>query len=161
MSTSMMTDDHADVAIKPPFLFLGALALGCLLSLVIQIGPRLASPNGNALAVGLSFVALGFALAAFSARAFHRAGTEIVPGRPANALVTTGPYKITRNPIYIGMTLVYFGLAIVMTSVWVLLLLIPVLMVLQQGVVMPEEAYLKRRFGAAYRKYQAHVPRWL
>jgi protein-S-isoprenylcysteine O-methyltransferase Ste14 len=157
----MMTDDPADVAIKPPFLFLGALALGCLLSLVIQIGPRLASPNGNALAVGLTFVALGFALAAFSARAFHRAGTEIVPGRPANALVTTGPYKITRNPIYIGMTLVYFGLAIVMTSVWVLLLLIPVLMVLQQGVVMPEEAYLKRRFGAAYRKYQAHVPRWL
>ncbi len=161
MSTSMMTDDHADVAIKPPFLFLGGLALGCLLSLVIPIGPRLASPNGSALAVGLTFVALGFALAAFSARAFRRAGTEMVPGRPAHALVTTGPYKITRNPIYIGMTLVYFGLAIVMTSVWVLLLLIPVLMILQQAVVMQEEAYLKRRFGAAYRKYQAHVPRWL
>ena len=125
MSTSMMTDDHADVAIKPPFLFLGALALGCLLSLVIPIGPRLASPNGSALAVGLTFVALGFALAAFSARAFRHAGTEIVPGRPANALVTTGPYKITRNPIYIGMTLVYFGLSIVMTSVWVLLLADP------------------------------------
>jgi protein-S-isoprenylcysteine O-methyltransferase Ste14 len=41
------------------------------------------------------------------------------------------------------------------------LLLIPVLMILQQSVVMPEEAYLRRRFGAAYRKYQAHVPRWL
>ena len=161
MSTTMMTDDHADVAIKPPFLFLGALALGCLLSLIIPIGPRLASPNGSALAVGLTFVALGFALAGFSARAFHRAGTEIVPGRTASALVTTGPYKITRNPIYIGMMLVYFGLSIVMTSVWVLLLLIPVLMILQQSVVMPEEAYLKRRFGAAYSKYQAHVPRWL
>jgi protein-S-isoprenylcysteine O-methyltransferase Ste14 len=161
MSTSMMTDDHADVAIKPPFLFLGALALGCLLSLVIPIGPRLASPNGSALAVGLTFVALGFALAAFSARAFHRAGTEVVPGRPANVLVTTGPYGITRNPIYIGMTLVYFGLSIVMTSVWLVLLLIPVLMILKQSVVMPEEAYLRRRFGAAYRKYQAHVPRWL
>jgi protein-S-isoprenylcysteine O-methyltransferase Ste14 len=161
MSTSMMTDDHADVAIKPPFLFLGALALGCLLSLIIPIGPRLASPNGSALAVGLTFVALGFALAAFSGRAFHRAGTEIVPGRPASALVTTGPYKITRNPIYIGMALVYFGLAIVMTSIWVLALLIPALMILQRSVVMPEEAYLKRRFGAAYRKYQAHVPRWL
>ena len=158
---SVMAEDYADVAIKPPFLFLSALALGCLLTLVIPIGPRLASPNGNALAVGLTFIGLGFALAAFSARAFHRAGTDVVPGRPANALVTTGPYKVTRNPIYIGMTLVYFGLAIVMTSLWVLLLLIPVLMILQHGVVMPEEAYLKRRFGAAYRKYQAHVPRWL
>ena len=158
---SLMAEDYADVAIKPPLLFLGALALGCLLSLVIPVGPRLASPNGSAVAVGLTFVALGFALAAFSARAFHRAGTEIVPGRPANALVTTGPYKITRNPIYIGLVLVYFGLALVMTSIWVLLLLIPVLMILQQGVVLPEEAYLKRHFGAAYRKYQAHVPRWL
>jgi protein-S-isoprenylcysteine O-methyltransferase Ste14 len=161
MSASMMTDDHADVAIKPPLLFLGALALGCLLSLIVPIGPRLASPNGNALAVGLTFVALGFALAALSARAFRRAGTDVVPGRPASTLVTTGPYRITRNPIYIGMTLVYFGLSIVMTSIWVLLLLVPLLMILQQGVVLPEEAYLKRRFGAAYRKYQAHVPRWL
>jgi protein-S-isoprenylcysteine O-methyltransferase Ste14 len=157
----MTVEDGADVAIKPPFLFLGALALGSLLSLVIPIGPRLASPNGSALTVGLTFVALGFALAGFSARAFHRAGTEVVPGCSASALVTTGPYRFTRNPIYIGMTLVYFGLALVMTSIWVLLLLIPVLMILQQGVVMQEEAYLKRRFGAAYRKYQAHVPRWL
>jgi protein-S-isoprenylcysteine O-methyltransferase Ste14 len=157
----MTVEDGGDVAIKPPFLFLGALALGCLLSLIIPIGPRLASPNGSALATGLTFVALGFLLAAFSARAFRRAGTEVVPGRPATTLVTTGPYKITRNPIYIGMTLIYFGLALIMTSIWVLLLLIPVLIVLQQGVVMAEETYLKRRFGAAYRKYQDHVPRWL
>ncbi len=44
--------DRADVAIKPPFLFMGALMLGALLSLVIPLGPRLASPNGQALAVG-------------------------------------------------------------------------------------------------------------
>jgi protein-S-isoprenylcysteine O-methyltransferase Ste14 len=157
----MTVDDAADVAIKPPLLFLGALALGCLLSLIVPIGPRLAAPNGNALAVGLTFIALGFALAGISARAFRRAGTEIVPGRPARALVTTGPYRITRNPIYIGLTLIYFGLSIVMTSLWVLLLLVPALVILQHGVVMPEEAYLKRRFGAAYRKYQARVPRWL
>jgi protein-S-isoprenylcysteine O-methyltransferase Ste14 len=156
-----MVEDGAEVTIKPPLLFLGAFALGCLLSLIIPIGPRLASPNGSALAVGLTFVALGFLLAAFSARAFRRAGTEVVPGRSATTLVTTGPYKITRNPIYIGMTLVYFGLALVMTSIWVLLLLIPVLMILQKGVVMQEETYLKRRFGTAYRRYQAHVPRWL
>ncbi len=72
-----------------------------------------------------------------------------------------GPYTITRNPIYIGLILVYFGLAIVMTSLWVLLLLIPVLMILQRGVVLPEEAYLERKFGDAYRKYKARVPRWL
>ncbi len=157
----MSTTDFADVAIKPPLLFLGALALGCLLSLVIPIGPGLASPNGLALVTGFSLIVIGFALAAVSVRAFAFAGTEVVPGRPSTALVTTGPYKITRNPIYIGFTLVYFGLAIVLTSAWVLLLLIPVLVVLQRGVVEREEAYLERQFGRAYRSYQAHVPRWL
>ena len=157
----MTSEDYADVTIKPPLLFLGALAFGCLLTLVIPIGPRLASANGTAIAIGLTFVALGFVLAAFSARAFRLAGTDVVPGRPSTALVTYGPYKITRNPIYIGFMLVYFGLAIIMTSVWMLLLLIPVLVILQQGVVVPEEAYLERRFGATYRQYKAHVPRWL
>ena len=149
------------MAIKPPLLFLGALALGALLSLVIPIGPRLASANGLALAVGLTFVAIGFALAAFSVRNFRLAGTSVVPGEPSTALVVTGPYRVTRNPIYIGFMLVYFGLAIILTSLWVLLLLIPVLVILQRGVVEREEEYLERQFGDAYRKYKARVPRWL
>ena len=156
-----MTADHAEVAIKPPLLFLGALALGALLSLVIPLGPRLASPNGLALTVGLIFVAIGFALAALAVRNFRHAGTSIVPGEPSTALVVTGPYHVTRNPIYIGLVLIYFGLAIILTSLWVLLLLIPVLMVLQRGVVEREENYLERQFGDAYRKYRARVPRWL
>ena len=141
----MTTTDHADVAIKPPFLFLGALALGCLLSLILPVGPRLGSANGLALSV----------------RRFRLAGTSVVPGQPSTALVVEGPYHVTRNPIYIGFVLVYFGLAVTLTSVWVLLLLIPVLIVLQRGVVKPEEDYLERQFGEAYRKYKARVPRWL
>ena len=157
----MTATDRAEVAVKPPLLFLGALALGALLSLVIPVGPRLASPNGQALAVGLTFVAIGFALAAFSVRNFRLAGTSVVPGEPSTALVVTGPYHVTRNPIYIGLVLIYFGLAIILTSLWVLLLLIPVLFVLQRGVVEREEDYLERQFGEAYRKYKARVPRWL
>jgi protein-S-isoprenylcysteine O-methyltransferase Ste14 len=157
----MHNADYAEVAIKPPLLFLGALALGCLLSLFLPLGPRLASANRLALVVGLTFVAIGFALAGLSARAFRLAGTDIVPGRPATALVTTGPYQYTRNPIYIGFVLVYFGLAIVLTSLWVLVLLVPVLVILQRGVVEREEFYLERKFGGTYRKYKAQVPRWL
>jgi len=112
---TMTSEDYADVTIKPPLLFLGALAFGCLLTLVIPIGPRLASANGTAIATGLTFIAIGFVLAAFSARVFRLAGTDVVPGRPSTALVTYGPYKITRNPMYIGFILVYFGLAIIMT----------------------------------------------
>jgi protein-S-isoprenylcysteine O-methyltransferase Ste14 len=155
------TDDAAEVAIKPPILFLGALALGCLLSLIVPIEPGLARPNGLALAVGLTFVAIGIGLAALSVRRFRLAGTSVVPGEPSTALVVNGPYAFTRNPIYIGFVIAYFGFAILLTSLWVLLLLIPVLAILQRGVVEREEAYLARRFGDAYRKYQARVPRWL
>jgi protein-S-isoprenylcysteine O-methyltransferase Ste14 len=157
----MTTTDAADVAIKPPFLFLGALALGCLLSLIVPIGPGLGQANGLALMVGLTFVVIGFALAALSVRNFRLAGTSVVPGEPSTALVVAGPYHFTRNPIYIGFVLVYFGLAIMLTSMWVLLLLLPVLLILQRGVVEREEAYLERQFGEAYRKYKSRVPRWL
>jgi protein-S-isoprenylcysteine O-methyltransferase Ste14 len=157
----MRTTDYADVAVKPPLLFLAALVLGYLLSRYLPIGPGLAKPNALGLTVGLIFVGLGFALAVFSVRAFRRAGTNVVPGQPATALVTTGPYRVTRNPIYIGFVLVYFGLSIVLTSVWILLLLIPVILILQRGVVLREEAYLERKFGGLYRSYASRVPRWL
>lgn len=157
----MTMTDHADVAIKPPLLFLGALALGCLLSLILPVGSRPGSANGLALLVGLTFAAIGFALAALSVRRFRLAGTSVVPGQPSTALVVEGPYRVTRNPIYIGFVLAYFGLAVVLTSVWVLVLLIPVLVIMQRGVVEREETYLEQQFGEAYRKYKARVPRWL
>jgi len=157
----MTTTDHAEVAVKPPILFLGALVLGCLLSAIVPIGPGLGSANGLAVTVGLTFIVLGFVLAGLSFRNFRLAGTSVVPGEPATALVVTGPYHVTRNPIYIGLVLAYFGVSILLTSMWVLLLLIPTVMILQHGVVLKEEEYLERQFGEAYTKYKARVPRWL
>jgi len=157
----MRMTDFADVAVKPPLLFGGALALGYVLSLYFPLGPGLAQANAFALTVGITFIALGFALAIRSVQMFRRAGTNVVPGEPATALVTAGPYRFTRNPIYIGFVLVYFGLSIVLTSMWVLLLLFPTLVILHRGVVKREEAYLERKFGDAYRAYKARVPRWL
>jgi protein-S-isoprenylcysteine O-methyltransferase Ste14 len=157
----MTTTDYAEVAVKPPILFLGALALGCLLSSIIPIGPGLGSANGLAVTVGLTFIVLGFVLAGLSFRNFRLAGTSVVPGEPATTLVVTGPYHVTRNPIYIGLVLAYFGVSILLTSMWVLLLLIPVVMILQHGVVLKEEEYLERQFEEAYTKYKSRVPRWL
>jgi len=157
----MNATDYAEVAVKPPILFVGALALGCLLSAIVPIGPGLGSANGLAVTVGLTFIVLGFVLAGLSFRNFRLAGTSVVPGEPATALVVTGPYRVTRNPIYIGLVLAYFGVSVLLTSMWVLLLLIPVVIILQRGVVRQEEEYLERQFGEAYAKYKARVPRWL
>jgi protein-S-isoprenylcysteine O-methyltransferase Ste14 len=111
--------------------------------------------------VGTTFAALGLALGVASVLQFRRAGTSVVPGEPSTTLVQSGPFSLTRNPIYIGFVLLYFGLAIVLTSAWMLLLLVPVLFILQHGVVKREEAYLLEKFGEPYRKYSARVPRWL
>jgi protein-S-isoprenylcysteine O-methyltransferase Ste14 len=153
--------DHADVMVKPPLLFAGALLLGCLLSWIVPLGPGLGAANARALAAGGSLALIGLALAALSVREFRRAGTSVIPGEPSTVLLDSGPYRFTRNPIYISFVILYFGLAIMLTSAWMLVLLIPVLIILQRGVVEREEAYLQAKFGAAYRKYQARVPRWL
>lgn len=157
----MKTNDGADVAIKPPILFLAALGLGYVLSLYLPLGPGLSSANGLAVFVGLLFVVLGLLLTFFPARRFRRAGTSVVPGQPSTVLVTEGAYKVTRNPMYVGMALAYFGLTILLTSVWMLLLFAPVLLILHRCVVLREEDYLQRKFGDAYRAYTARVPRWL
>ena len=153
--------DYADVVVKPPILFDGAVLLGCLLSWIVPLGPGLGSANARALAAGGAIALIGFTLMAVSVRQFRQAGTSVIPGEPSTVLLESGPYRFTRNPIYIGFVIFYFGFAIMLTSAWMLLLLIPVLIILQRGVVEREEAYLQAKFGEAYRKYQARVPRWL
>ena len=157
----MPASDDADVAIKPPFLFLGALALGCCLSLVLPIGPDLASPNGLAFAVGLIFVAIGLALGILAIRRFRLAGTSVVPGEPSTALVVDGPIPVHAQPDLYRLRAALFRACHHPDQRMGAALLIPVLIVLQRGVVEREEVYLQRQFGDAYRKYQARVPRWL
>ena len=153
--------DYADVVVKPPILFAGAVLLGCLLNRVVPLGPGLGSANARALAAGGALALVGLALGALSVREFRRAGTSVAPGEPSTVLLENGPYRYTRNPIYIAFVILYFGLAVMLTSAWMLLLLIPMLIILQHGVVEREEAYLQAKFGEAYRKYRARVPRWL
>ena len=91
----------------------------------------------------------------------HRAGTNIRPDLPTTALVTEGPFRFTRNPLYLGLTLMYAGIALLIPGTWPLLLLVPVLLVMRWGVIAREERYLERKFGEPYRAYLGRVRRWL
>lgn len=90
-----------------------------------------------------------------------RAGTNVNPAKPATALVTTGPFRLSRNPLYVSLTLLYVGIALLFNAVMPWLLLPGVLWVVQYGVIKREEAYLEGRFGQAYLDYAAKVRRWL
>ena len=83
------------------------------------------------------------------------------PNEPATALVTDGPFRFSRNPLYLAFTLLYSGVAVVANALWAALPLPIILVVIQRGVIDREERYLERRFGTAYRQYKDGVRRWL
>ena len=81
--------------------------------------------------------------------------------KPTMSIVTAGPFRFTRNPLYLGVTLIYCGLALVSNTWWGFVLLVPVLLLIHFGVVAREERYLERKFGDSYRQYRASVRRYL
>lgn len=91
----------------------------------------------------------------------RNAKTPVSPYEPSVGLVTEGPFRFTRNPIYLGGTLLYAGLALLIGRIGPLLLLPALLATLNRGVIEREERYLAQRFGEGYRTYQEAVPRWL
>jgi protein-S-isoprenylcysteine O-methyltransferase Ste14 len=113
----------------------------------------------DVLAIVLTLASI--ALSASSIGLFRRSHTSIVPVRPATALVATGPYRFTRNPMYVSLAVLTLALGLFMNTWWPMLLLVPVLLIVQQFVIVREEAYLKRRFGEEYVGYTRHVRRWL
>jgi protein-S-isoprenylcysteine O-methyltransferase Ste14 len=104
----------------------------------------------------------GSLVPAFSAFfCFFRARTTVRPDRAASSLVTSGPYRFTRNPMYLSLTLLYAGVATFYQSVWAWLLLPAVLAYLDRRVIRREEIFLERRFGPDYARYCAKVRRWI
>mgnify|MGYP003429061364 FL=1 len=108
---------------------------------------------------GLIMVLLGF-VAVPAVLAFRKARTHPEPWKPTKALVTVGPYRYSRNPMYVGFTLCYAGIAIWQNSVWPLLALPVVIAVMRVGVIKREERYLEGLFGDDYRAYRDKVRRW-
>jgi protein-S-isoprenylcysteine O-methyltransferase Ste14 len=111
--------------------------------------------------LGLVPVLLGLVIAIPGRRALQAAGTNVNPSLPTTAIVTSGPYRFSRNPLYVGLTLLYCGLTLVLNTWWGLILLIPILVIMHRGVVLREERYLEEKFGDAYRQYCSRVARYL
>ena len=132
--------------------------MGLLLHLVF---PLHIFPMTLAREIGVVCILVSCPLALLTLRALSRAHTPVDPMKPTTALVTDGPFRYSRNPIYVAWTLLYLGVAFLVNALWILLLVVPVLLVLRYGVIAREEAYLTRTFGDAYRQYTTQVRRWL
>ena len=152
-----MTADNPRVRVPPPLFYALALLLGFWLDRWWPL------PVGDGLFIKVLATTLcvaSVALGASSIGMFRRSRTSIVPMRPASALVAAGPYRFTRNPMYVAFAVLTVALGLFLNTIWPLLLLVPVLFVVQQFVILREDEYLKRRFGADYLAYMQRVRRW-
>ena len=109
----------------------------------------------------MAVFAIGLALAVWAIASISMAGSRVETNRPTTAIVTSGPYRFTRNPIYLAMLLGQMGLAIGFDSLWILATMVPFYLLIRYGVIAREEAYLERKFGETYVSYKAKVGRWL
>ena len=152
---------NAGVRFPPPLLFVIGFLIGWLLDRYWHALP-LSRFAGSALKpFGLTALALGVLLAVWGMVTFWRAKTAIIPHHVARQLVTNGPYRFTRNPMYTGLTIQYLGGAALVNSAWPIIVLPVVIFVLYKTVISREEMYLSDAFGAEYTGYVASVRRWL
>lgn len=92
---------------------------------------------------------------------FRRHRTGLLPGRPTRVVMTTGPFRFSRNPLYVGLLVLHLGLALLDPSVWALILWPASVGLLLWGAILPEERFLAQAFGDTYVSYAARVRRWL
>jgi protein-S-isoprenylcysteine O-methyltransferase Ste14 len=150
--------DHPGIVAPPPLLY----AVGVLVVLLLRwIRPWPILPPHLVPWVGLGLIALGLALGIPGRIGLARARTSVNPRKPTTAIVTSGTYRFTRNPLYVGLAIVFVGLTLAFDTAWGFVVLVPILVVMHFGVILREERYLEAKFGDEYRQYRGRVRRYL
>ena len=143
---------------RPPLVYLGAIALGLLLHFAWPVRLVSRAVSGP---LGGTAVLVAVALFLSAVRTFRTAGTPVPGNRPTTTIVRTGPYRYSRNPIYLSFSLLQLGVACWVNSLWLLVTLMPAVALMSFVVIPREEQYLETRFPADYLPYKASVRRWL
>ncbi len=149
-----------ELKIPPPVIAL--LAAGAMW-IVSRSMPLLEVPRSIGMLAAGTLAAAGFAFALTGVLLFRRAKTTIHPTKPheTSALVTSGIYRISRNPMYVGLTLVLLAWAVFLSSGWSLAGVIAFVLYIARFQIVPEERVLSAKFGEAYAAYKSRVRRWL
>lgn len=146
------------IRVPPPLFYLITFIVGLGLHAVTEdhVGGR---PTTDW--AGVALMVVGIALTGASAVMFVRARTTIIPHHRVSLLVTSGPYRLSRNPMYTGLALITIGLALTIDTWWPIVTLVLALVAIRLLVIGPEERYLAEAFGEEYAAYCPRVRRWL
>ncbi len=144
----------------PPIIFVGAIAAAVIGGYIYPLGGVL--PAGTAVrSIGAVILLAGIGFDVAAMWQMHRHHANIAPHRAATALVTSGPFALSRNPIYLGNTLVMTGAALLFGSLWLLLAAAVAAVAVTVLAIRREEAHLSAQFGDAWTAYTKQTPRWL
>ena len=150
--------DHASVVVNPFVIYLGVAIAAVALQ---QIAPLPFIAQTPARVLGLLLIALNFGFGLPALQGMLRAKTSPNPHRPSTALVLSGVYRFTRNPMYVGLTLVFAGVLTFFKVTWGLVFIPLVVVLITIWVIVPEEKYLENKYGEDYLQYKSSVRRWI
>ena len=152
--------NHLELKIPPPVV---AILVALLMWVISLIGPSIDLPEVLKVFVAMTLVMVGFAFDIAGLIAFRRARTTVNPIRLelTSSFVSSGIYRITRNPMYVGLVFILLAWAVYLATPWSLLG--PVAFVWYTGrfQIQVEERMLTQMFGAQYSAYKIRVRRWL
>jgi len=151
-------ESGAKVRIYPPVYLLLAVILMIALDRLLPL--RRVVPSGVR-PIGVALLVLGLVLNVWAAGLFARAGTAIKPLQPSTALVTHGPFRMSRNPMYLGMAVMLVGVAMLLGSLTPFVVVPAFVLLIERRFIRREEAMLDGTFGAAYAEYKRRVRRWI
>lgn len=149
--------DHPQVIVPAPVIYVSGIVLALLLDRLTPLTPL---PEWLRV-VGIGLLLISPVPGLWAVLVMWRARTGIEPHSPARQLVTSGPFRFSRNPIYLTMTVFVLGLGFFTRNLWMLPTLSLSLLIVHHGVIRREERYLLRKFGDAYTDYRQRVRRWL
>ena len=109
---------------------------------------------------GAVLFTIGAIIAGWGLLLFYKARTTTTPGQASKALVTQGPYRFTRNPMYVGLTIAYLGEMGLLVQIAPIIPLLLVIAYLNWIVIPVEETRLREVFGEDYAHYSERVGRW-
>src|ERR1019366_7872296 len=154
--------DRANVLVFPPLIPLGVILASVMMGYGLPVWEQTPHvTSGGWMMVGTILLLMGLGLIIPALVYFKKHQTPPQPHKPTRKIVSVGPYRYTRNPMYLGGNLILLGLSFLFYLPWVWAVFWIGLPLNHWGIVLAEEEYLERKFGKKYRDYKKSVRRWI
>lgn len=162
VSVNDTSKDAAAILIFPPAVPLLTILAGIAFDWLFPFNSSLIPQAPTRYWVGGGIIIAAVYLLGFQAvMAIRRSGQTENPYKKTTKIIVSGPFRLTRNPMYLQMVLACIGFAVLLSNIWILVFTPVCALALHFLVILPEESYLEKKFGDAYLDYKRRVRRWI